>query len=337
MPELHVLKNPNEIKALYEKFEEIMKNGGEEINTNLSFQGFSEKEIAFWRPDLNIWCCFDPEWGGNSYYGCIFGNEKPTKNHPNMIVQINCNKNYSKKQTTGRFLKDNRGNYWVGHSGKFGGNFKGTEQQKFFDFCKKGNPQPVKWFDGTPENIIVIGRVNEELPQKIANYITEVSNFKDWFRINSNTKEISLEDHELHDFIPEGTSQKKVIQQFKTYTVYRNHGKVVNELHENFRSQGFKGYKDVNIDLYVLSNKCGILFEIKTDTTTTSIYTAIGQLLFYSARLGTAPRKIIVLPSPIDQEREKILSSLGIEVLLYIYKENKLQFLELEKLVQNME
>jgi hypothetical protein len=60
-----------------------------------------------------------------------------------------------------------------------------------------------------------------------------------------------------------------------------------------------------------------VLYEVKTDCSTTSLYTGIGQLLLNGLAEAKGPRLVLVIPCEPDAMTTRILNRLHIEVLRY--------------------
>ena len=72
-------------------------------------------------------------------------------------------------------------------------------------------------------------------------------------------------------------------------------------------------------DLFVAgrSGRALVLFEVKTDTAASSMYTAIGQLMIYGLQDDPPPRRVLVAPSDVSESWRKELGKIGIEFLGY--------------------
>lgn len=77
-----------------------------------------------------------------------------------------------------------------------------------------------------------------------------------------------------------------------------------------------------------------MLFEVKTDTNTTSIYTGLGQLMLHGAREDVSPRRILVVPGEPDATTREALMRLGVSVLSYTWKDSSPEFLGLVEVSQ---
>jgi hypothetical protein len=86
----------------------------------------------------------------------------------------------------------------------------------------------------------------------------------------------------------------------------------------------------VTRDLYVRGDdgQMLILFEAKTRADTTSIYGAVGQLIFHGA--GTARKLVAVLPEDITAPARHRLAELGIAVVTFSIDDGQVTFDGLE-------
>ncbi|MEO3432475.1 hypothetical protein [Inquilinus sp. CAU 1745] len=82
-------------------------------------------------------------------------------------------------------------------------------------------------------------------------------------------------------------------------------------------------------DLFFGSEESTVaLFEIKTTVSPYSIYTAIGQLFFYSKLLNAPKMTVIVLPDYPSDTDTQVLRTLEIKVLRYDDDGNRVEFLD---------
>ena len=108
------------------------------------------------------------------------------------------------------------------------------------------------------------------------------------------------------------------------------HGEVVAALHkirENSLETGSKIIKNVYIDLGVTTN--GVLselYEVKTSSSRSDIYTAIGQLFIHNS--GNECKLSIVLPNyePLGKELANGLKRYQIEVIYYELTDESVNF-----------
>jgi hypothetical protein len=73
-----------------------------------------------------------------------------------------------------------------------------------------------------------------------------------------------------------------------------------------------------------------VLFEAKTTVSTSSIYQAIGQLLYHSYGHAPRPRLVIVLPEVPNSDTARVLCDLGIFVITYQLDATTVSFTDLD-------
>ena len=125
----------------------------------------------------------------------------------------------------------------------------------------------------------------------------------------------------LPSFSPEFAGHKSYARRGWIETI-STHGIVMSALAANLRKLGLRVANDRPRDLYVFSPNLQVsaLFEAKTDTSTTSIYQGIGQLMFHGAAQSTPPKRVLVLPNAPKMKTCAALKRLGISVLYYQWK-----------------
>jgi hypothetical protein len=115
----------------------------------------------------------------------------------------------------------------------------------------------------------------------------------------------------------------------------RIHGIVINTLSEELERRGFKVANNQALDIYILNsrNKITHLFEAKTDAKTSSLYSAVGQLMLNGAALDSKPHHILVIPEQPPAKKLEILGRLGVDVIIYKLVNDKVQFMSLDQFV----
>jgi hypothetical protein len=66
-----------------------------------------------------------------------------------------------------------------------------------------------------------------------------------------------------------------------------------------------------------------MLFEAKTDNSTSSIYEAIGQLMFHGFIQSDHPKMAVILPSCPNKKTLASFRKLGIEVMSYTMRDKR--------------
>jgi hypothetical protein len=115
-----------------------------------------------------------------------------------------------------------------------------------------------------------------------------------------------------------------------------DHGLVVNELAQRLKTLKKHYSRDQQRDLFIIGPQNGmeVLFEVKTDLSSTSIYEAVGQLMLHGARGNVpAPKRVLVVPGRPKSGTEKALARIGIQVLPYRWKGKSPQFDDLKHII----
>ena len=91
-----------------------------------------------------------------------------------------------------------------------------------------------------------------------------------------------------------------------------------------FQSKGVPIGNTHSVDLFILdtAGTPTTLFEVKTDSTSTQVYEAVGQLFFHSAELRAKCKLIAVFPSNISQDIRDAFKTIGIQLLTYNFVNN---------------
>jgi hypothetical protein len=121
-------------------------------------------------------------------------------------------------------------------------------------------------------------------------------------------------------FKPEFSGQKQAPVSAKPAKSQVNHGIVVNTLQRHLKARGVGAVgNDQNRDLYLATkkNQMRILFEVKTNISTSSVYQGVGQLTFHCAGLKPDPKRVLVLPGKPNAKTNRTLEHLNIKVLHY--------------------
>lgn len=332
---LKPLVEETEVEEALKLFAGNMSKGSVSLDTTIGWRGGNIKTNVLWNEKLRLWSCFEQEIADNRYW-CAFGVEDPSKKtHLIITCEINFPKKGFNSKVAGLFVRDDSGNIYVTHSGNLRGGRKGISKSKFIPFVERDLFVDVTLEDGTEYERILIGRLEDpDLPTQVNNFVKRVYEFKE--------KAVSGE-----AMTPVPVSTKKFSPEFsgsrEGYSVTGiikskcNHGIIVDELYNSVKEKGFEAANDFR-DLYIYrdANPMTMLFEVKTDVCTSSIYTAIGQLNYYSAFYTPSPKLVMVLPSKPKKETKDILNHLGIEVMQYKLNKGTVIFYGLDSLLSTI-
>ena len=223
------------------------------------------------------------------------------------------------RRVGGAFAVDGDDKVYLMHRGRIGGGRSGIGKNLFLENFR-GKWKRVQ--DGDVlSNLALIGAPSSpQFPYQITHFVYEVQRIKEG--VSETKPDIQL----LHTFKKEFSGKRK----YKVGKVEAecNHGRVVNNLERQLRSIGFATGNKYPIDLYVLdqNDRITVLFEIKTDSTSTSCYEAVGQLLFYAAKLPRKPLLVAVFPDSLDNHCIDTFRKIGLETLAYRWVGNEPSF-----------
>ncbi|MBE9569997.1 MAG: hypothetical protein IMF11_05195 [Proteobacteria bacterium] len=314
----------DEIRKAYNLFSEQLSRNGTILPRTLGWQGGNTKAEILWHENLGIWSHFDP-WPDSKRYWCVFGVEDASKlNQLKITCEINPQKEGIEGNFGGLFVRDSSGKIYITHSGNLRGGKKGIGKFAFWNFFRGNQFFTIDSPNGKEYTTIIIGMLGDpKLPIQVSYYIHEVNRFK--------KNDVSAKPREIEyinkTFSPEFFGQRQSYRKDDIIKSQCNHGRIVNDLHNNLKNRGLLINNDRQKDLYIYDSKgMTVLFEAKTDLSTSSIYSAIGQLMYHAASQDTSPIRVLVLPGEPKPETFKILNRLDIKVLTYKLLKDKVDF-----------
>ncbi|WP_286709079.1 McrB family protein [Methanothermobacter sp. EMTCatA1] len=126
----------------------------------------------YWISDLGIWYMY--RFVKESRHWNAFGTDKPSTEKSNTIIcEINSPPDGIDRRIAGAFARDPHGNGYLIHRGKLGGNYS----KRTFEENYQGEWTTV--IDGDrEEKVVVIGKIDETLPEKIRDFVYEISRIK---------------------------------------------------------------------------------------------------------------------------------------------------------------
>ena len=335
-----LITNKAEIKKLHKKLiSQLSIFTTRKIDALTGHKGNSITTEVCYSKELNIWWDMSldglVEGKSGKRYWNAFGIDEPI---PNKLSNIVCEINYPEeginKRVAANWVKEGN-DYLLVHSGKIGGGRIGIGKNGFIQnyngvFLEVDNSD-------LPNEITVIGNLNDpNLAFQIKSFVEEVARIKQLLvrRVPSSRKHTPLEIIE-HSFNEEFVGTKEYLGKKEKISSTANHGLVVNSLKNLISIKDKLVANDKQRDLYLYTDKGLIrtVFEIKTSLTSQTIFTAVGQLFVNNIRLMPVPRLIYVIPEKPNINLAKTLKKLGIEVLVYYWKNNLPEFKDLEKVI----
>jgi len=282
--------------------------------------GWHSRHAVSWSEKLGIWWT---TYSLSNRYENAFGVEEPrwnTRYGHSIPSVIDVPFHGINRRIGGVFAVDENNKLYLLHRGRIGGGRKGIGKTLFLANYR-GKWVAVQDGDSVSRLALVAILNSEKFPWQIANFVHELQRIKQEDIVGTKPS-VTLTDTFEEEF--SGT---------KEYVVGKveaecDHGLVVSSLEKKLRTEGLIVGNRYPMDLYVLDadGEMVTLFEVKTDSSSASCYEAIGQLLFYSARLDRKPQIVAVFPHPFDREYGDVFDKIGIQRLTYTWKDNQPEF-----------
>lgn len=339
---LTALTDEKEIYRAFNTCSQTLKKGGKRLKRTVGYPGGHEERYLYWHPKEQFWT--SSEKGRNRYW-CMFGVADPTTQHYlNITCEINSPLKEINRRCAGVYVKDEYGKIYLAHTGKIGGGRENIGKSLFINkYRGKDKWAPVLWSDGSSMEVVIIGCItSSRLIQQVAQFVHEVDRIKkladvSQVRGKSEKRKRTVKRTALTPFTPEFTGVRKRYRVSNVIESRCNHGNVVNELTSQLEKKGLQVVNNFAIDAlaWPKRGRPPLLFELKTDITSTSIYSAVGQLMIHAAYQKKEPQKVLVLPEIPKKNLTNVLKQLDITVLTYKWKNRKPTFPSLNKILND--
>lgn len=238
-------------------------------------------------------------------------------------VEINTPYEGRNNNIAGFFARDNdTGSIYLLHSGRVGGGARGVGRTAFLAWSGQRPIDVVDSSGDIREGVLVMPIEGVAASRSAVRYIDIIASFKEAVRAGELTSsEFQKKKDEFDDFFSESRGRRKGNRSGQIDYLSR-HGEVVDALYSwrksNQMPKGSRVVKSVLIDMGVaVADKLIEVFEVKTSTARSDVYTAIGQLMVH----GTSDecRRVIVLPKsePLASDLMGALERLNIKLLYF--------------------
>lgn len=301
---------------------------GRSEKLNIGWQGGNTWTKISWSNDLGLWWSFLDDRDGTVRYWRAFGIEEPrwgTNTSHAIKCEINSPfKNFSRR-IGGAFASDNAGNAFLIHRGNIGGGKKGVGKNLFLDYSN-AEKCIVRDPHGEVEVALVGTLESKRFCKQVSEFVHDIAKIRSLG--NSEPKDAVLKSYD-----PEYIGQKKY-RVVNTIVSNCDHGLLVDAMRKLLEKQDKKVSKDRYCDLYLLNTR-GVpqtIFEFKTDDSLSSVYSAIGQLLFRSVQWPSA-KLVSVFPDTISNSVTAKLRQLEIHCVTYRWDKNYPRFRSIQNLV----
>jgi len=319
---LKVLDNKAEIQMAQTLFESKLNSRSDKQGIiDVGYRGESQRLNARWSKNLGIW--WITEDSGNRFWNA-FGTEEPRWNtgySHSITCEINPPYQGINRQISGVFAKDPENRLYVLHRGRIGGGKPGIGKALFVrEF--RGSWEEAEDANEFTKFAVVASFDNPRFVEQISDFVHEVE------RIKSAPATVKIPVALEAIFKEEFYGPKKVSVTSSQTLANSDHGLIVNTLAKSLKGKGILVGNTQYVDLFILDSAGNptALFEVKTDSGSTQVYEAIGQLYYHSAKLGAGCKLVAVFPSDVNQETKDTFRTLNIRLLTYRFPNGSLVF-----------
>jgi len=257
------------------------------------------------------------------------------KERAGLEISVEINSPYEGRDDSiaGFFARDSEsGAVYLFHSGRIGGGTKGVGKTAFLAWTEQ---RPVRILDSEGKSrygVLVMPVDGKAATRPMLRYVQSIADFKSAVRSGAVKPAIlARKEQELQEYYSESSGRRMGIRSSEIDYVSR-HGDVVDALNE-WRQQaklqkGARIVKNVLIDLGVRrTSELVELYEVKTSTSRSAVYGAIGQLLVHS--VAERCQRFIVLPyrDGLANDLKKALQRLSINIIWYELDEDSVTIL----------
>jgi hypothetical protein len=309
------LTDRNQIRKAFLRASATLKRDSQSFSRKVGWHGGGGDFQISWLSKDGLWFFLDDEREQTRYW-MAFGTTDPADAQSLTIVgEINPTKEGIDRKNAGMFVQDERGTVYLAHSGKVGGSRKGIGKSSFVNSYAEPNVENIQWPDGRITSAIIIGTINgNRLPAQVAQFIKIIERYKKQFAQHGEIEPTKTD----FTFTPEFSGQRQGYVLPSEVESRCDHGLVVSALAKLLSQKGIKIANTRSCDLFVVetNNKVAQLFEVKTETGPTGLYTGIGQLMLHGVSLETTKR-VLVIPYKPPVETLRAIRKLGIRVVNY--------------------
>ncbi|NYZ16120.1 hypothetical protein HL658_26570 [Azospirillum sp. RWY-5-1] len=273
-----------------------------------------------------LWAYFlEKAWSGNrlpcgfgSFEGEDFSNLTPS-------VEMNFSFDPENRRVSTRALRDDAGNFYIGHRGGLGGGRASVSSDDFSELIRGFVREKIIRSDQKEEHVFIIGAITSQsfLP-RLFSYVKECERIRTLAKNGKipedrffNIRKLSGADNVFN----RQNGSNGIGVSSGTYDINRLHGRVVNALADALGAAPKNSMHDeMRPDLYIMDkyNKMKVLFEVKVSSDTQSWFTALGQLVVYGAGQTPRPKRILVCPANReDPNFKRAIEELSVSVVTF--------------------
>ena len=266
---------------------------------------------VYWHKQARMWSVLRPPAGNMNRWWCAYG-LSPDYPEGEIALRISVEINPTAAEDfdlscAGVFARTpTRGRIFLCHKGLING-----ANMDFFKMHYRGDWTDVYVPDYHPNRVelAIIGSIDDrQLPHSIAEFAREADRIRN---LANGTTQV----REEYVFAPEFEGRRRRYSLDAIIAPRADHGLVVNTLASTIESGGYEPRNDQQRDLFIEddSKRTLLLFEVKTDASTTSIYQGIGQLMLNGQAHGPEWSMVLVVPQAPDASTEEALGACAAE------------------------
>lgn len=315
-----VIADATRIRDLHREFVSRLDRTGfaAKMRFRVGYRGGSQRYQGRYSESTKLWWVNSTS-DGNRYWNPFgVGHPFPGRNVSNsIVVEINFPFSGIDRRIAGAFIESGDGEIWIGHRGKIGGGRRGIGKSLLLNAYK--GPELTADDGSQPSAFIPISKLkSESLCADVAKFVQMVDRAKSGASppsVGTRARGPSWPAETGHTFRPEFEGILDYSASSNHHQATRMHGLIVNQLARSLELAGFKVANSKHFDLLVSTRSeppHSALVEVKTDLSTTSIYTAIGQLYAYHEALTGSVELVSLFPRGLPDSWRNLLQSLEI-------------------------
>lgn len=321
-----VVTDAQEARRAFRQLVKTFMEGASREHRAIGWQGGSGHYNICVRMDVGLWGLFEPL---HNRYWCGYGLAEHLEQQSSLsiVVEVNPPLEGTNRRCAGIFLRDPKTeDVYLAHTGRVGGGRQGVGRNTFVDAYRGDNFVDVTWPDGTRSSVLLIGRVDgERLPYHLAHFVREVERFKQEVR----GRETPVAQRPMPGlrptFAPEFSGPRRPYRLARAIESQCDHGLIVDALAAALAAHHLGNDRWRDLFILGVDHAVRALFEVKTDTSPSSLYSAVGQLLVHGAERLQDQRPLLyaVFPEGLSARTVTLLKTLSINVLKFTWENHR--------------
>jgi hypothetical protein len=313
---LKILDDESAIRRCQRQFIRALRSVvTERIAVRIGHPGESVRANVSWVEVPGIWFHSKAVAGGRFWNAFGIG-KPPAGGAVSSTIEINIPTLSLDRKIGGAFAQDDAGKVFLVHRGKIGGR-KGVG--KFlFEAHYRGVWTEVEDGD-TRSTVVVIGDLHSPLfVRQLAQFVHKIEAIKDLGADDDQQARIFFDDERFHEESIGG----RYVPEARDYSSECDRDLAVLDLAHRLREAGARVKSNPEGALFT-SDPVGqmtAVFEVIIGTDSPSLEKGVARLLLRSLNLPQEPRRILVVPGELEQERQELLLKLGIHVIPYFWE-----------------